>query len=396
MTDRRPLRILMLCPQYRPVLGGYERAAERLSIGLARHGHAVTVITERIKRAWPRRETLDGVDVRRLWCLPYRGVQTMSALWSLAWFLALPGRRYDVWHAHQYGIRTAIAIVIGKIVGRPVVLKLTSTGRLGLADSLDRERLRRFVRARHREVDAVVAITRETRDEALRFGIPPERIHQFGNAVDTADFRPPAGDDKRSARQAVGLDAAGVALYVGRLIPQKNPRALLESWARACGEMPGWQLHMLGDGQMAAELREMIDRLRIDSCTFLHGPQRNVSAWLAAADIYVMPSILEGLSNSLLEAMASSLPTVCTQVSGVEELIAEPGAGIVLPQGDVDGFARALVKLAADSNLRNEMGRIARHVVEARFSIDVIAGQHARLYDRLIAEKRMGASRPRA
>jgi glycosyltransferase involved in cell wall biosynthesis len=394
MTSPQTLRVLMLCPQYRPVLGGYERAAERLSIGLAMQGHAVTVVTERKNRSWPPWEMLDGVDVRRLWCLPYRGVQTMSALWSLAWFLAMRGRRYDVWHAHQYGIRTAIAIAIGKIVGRPVVLKLTSTGRFGLAESLDRERFHHFVRARHCEVDAVVAITRETRDEALQFGIAPERIHLFGNAVDTADFRPTAGDDKRSARKAMGLDAVGVVLYVGRLIPQKNPQALLLAWARARCELPGWQLHMLGDGHMAAELREMIDRLRIESCTFLHGAQRNVPAWLAASDVYAMPSILEGLSNSLLEAMASSLPTVCTEVSGVDELIAEPGAGIVVAQGDIDGFAQAIVKLASDSGLRHKMGTIARHVVEERFSIDVVAGQHARLYARLIAEKHSGASRP--
>jgi glycosyltransferase involved in cell wall biosynthesis len=383
----------MLCPQFRPLLGGYERAAERLSIGLARQGHSVTVVTERASREWPPLETRDGVNVRRLWCLPYAGVHTISALCSLGLFLLLRGHRYDVWHAHQYGIRTAVAIAIGKIVGRPVVLKLTNTGNLGLAMSLDRERLRGFVRARHREVDAVVATTRETRDEALRFGIAPERVHVFGNPVDISDFNAPADAGKPAARAAVGVEAAGVVLYVGRLTPQKNPEALLESWSQARHEMPGWQLHILGDGPMATRLRELIAQAGIESCTFLHGPQRNVPAWLKAADIYVMPSVLEGLSNSLLEAMASSLPTVCTQVSGVDELITEPGAGIVVRQGDIPGFARGLVTLAADPGLRLTMGRIARRVVESRFSIDLIAAQHAGLYDRLAAGRRTDASR---
>lgn len=393
MNPPGKLHILMLCPQYRPVLGGYERAAERLSIGLVAQGHEVTVLTERTNRSWPAREVLDGVSIRRTWCLRRRGVQTLSALWSMACFLLFRGREYDVWHAHQYGIRTAVAIAIGRLLGRPVVLKLTSTGRLGLIESIDRERFRRFVRGRHLLVDAIVATTRETQDEARRFGIPPSRIHLFGNPVDVADFHPHDVRERGLARESLRVRATGMVLYVGRLIPQKNPLALLEAWARAAPDLPGWQLHMLGEGAMSQQLLESIHRLGIGSCTFLHGPQKDVSAWLGAADIYVMSSILEGLSNSMLEAMATALPTICTQVSGVDELIKETRAGFVLPQGDVDGFAAALVTLANDAGLRDRMGRIARSVVEARFSVAVIATQHVRLYERLIAAKRPGASR---
>ena len=232
MSTPRQLRILMLCPQYRPVLGGYERAAERLSIALGVQGHRVTVVTERTNRLWPARETLDGVDIRRVWCAPQRGMQTISALWSQLWFLLIHGRRFDVWHAHQYGIRTAMAIALGKLLGRPLVLKLTSTGSQGLAAHLDREHLPAIVRWLHRRLDAIVATTRETYVEACRFGIPEQRVHLFGNAIDVEAFRPRTVAERDHLRRSLGIDAHGVVIYVGRFATEKNPLALVRAWSR--------------------------------------------------------------------------------------------------------------------------------------------------------------------
>ena len=96
-----PLDVLMIAPQFRPIIGGYERAAERLAIGLVKEGHHVDVVTERRDSAWPVLETLSGVRVRRLWCLPRRGLHVLTALGSLAWFLLREGRSYHVWHVHQ-------------------------------------------------------------------------------------------------------------------------------------------------------------------------------------------------------------------------------------------------------------------------------------------------------
>jgi glycosyltransferase involved in cell wall biosynthesis len=94
----------------------------------------------------------------------------------------------------------------------------------------------------------------------------------------------------------------------------------------------------------------------------------------------------------LIEAMASALPSVCTPVSGVDELVKAPGAGFILPQGDVSAFAAALVTLAMNPGLRLQMGRVARRTAESRFAINVIVDQHVRLYEQLIVEKRQRAS----
>jgi glycosyltransferase involved in cell wall biosynthesis len=374
----------MLCPQYRPVLGGYERAAERLSVALAAQGHEVTVLTERTNRAWPARETLEGVDVRRTWCLPRRGLQTLSALWSQLWFLLLHGRRFDVWHAHQYGIRTALAIAVGELLGRPLILKLTSTGAQGLAASIDREHLPGLVKRLHKHVAAVVATTRETYEEACRFGIPASRVHLFGNAIDVEAFHPRSVEERIRLRKTLGIDAAGIVIYVGRFAAVKNPLALMRAWERAASELPGWRLLFLGEGPLDTELRTTAEKLGLADSITVVGRRPDIPDWLGASDIYALCSIREGLSNSLIEAMAAGLPSVCTQVSGVDELVREPGSGIVVPQDDIAAFADALVRLGRDPDARARLGEVGRKVVEGRFACDVIARLHVDLYTSLV------------
>lgn len=123
----------MLSPQYRPLVGGYERAAERLSAALVTRGHQVTVIAERRDPSWPKAEARDGVSLLRLWCAFKPRLHLLTALPRFAIFLLIRGRSFNVWHVHQYGLHASLAVALGKLLGRPVVLKLTSSGDQGLA-----------------------------------------------------------------------------------------------------------------------------------------------------------------------------------------------------------------------------------------------------------------------
>src|ERR1041384_7013195 len=101
--DGEPFRILMISPQFRPIVGGYERAAERVSAALAEAGLSVVVITERRDHTWPATECIDGYDVRRLFCLYRRHLHVITSLFSFARFLLFHGRDFDIWHVHNYG-----------------------------------------------------------------------------------------------------------------------------------------------------------------------------------------------------------------------------------------------------------------------------------------------------
>jgi hypothetical protein len=100
----------MIAPQFRPLIGGYERAAERLCAALAERGFQVTVIAERRVRSWPVREIVQGYEVRRLPCLYRRQLHIVSSLLVFGIYMLLHGRRFQVWHVHQYGPHAALAV----------------------------------------------------------------------------------------------------------------------------------------------------------------------------------------------------------------------------------------------------------------------------------------------
>ena len=380
--------ILMISPQFRPIVGGYERAAERLSAELVRLGHDVTVIAERRDRSWPAREQQDGVTVRRLWCLYRPHFHQITSLATFALFLFTQGRRFHIWHIHQYGSRAVLAVVMGKLLHRSVVLKLTNSKDQGVQRVIADLPLAGSSRALLLGIDAVVATTQETRVEAEMFGFQADRVYVVGNGIDTQIFYPRSHDERLDLRRQLSVDAAGMIVFVGRLFKQKNPDGLLRAWQLALPNLtPGWKLVFVGDGPMRGELEAFVDEKRIWDTVFFTGQQTNIESWLGAADVYVLASHIEGLSNALLEAMASGLPVVSTRVSGVRETVEEVGAGLVVDVGQKDQLANALILLANDSSLRNQMGRAGRTLILKAYSINHVAVLHERLYDKLLAEK---------
>jgi glycosyltransferase involved in cell wall biosynthesis len=376
----------MISPQFRPSVGGYERAAERLSTALAARGGSVTVITERRQCSWPAHEVVDGVVVRRLPCLYRPHLHMLSSLLAFAWFLLRRGRGFGAWHVHQYGLHAVLAVAMGKLLGRPVVLKLTSSAGKGIRNAVARLPLSPRVAALLRRVDACVAISQETGEEALAFGIPADRIERLANGVDAHRFHPVSSADRLAARADLGLVATGLIVFVGRLSPEKNPDGLLAAWQAAQPRLPsGWKLVLVGDGPMRGALTARIEADGLGESVRLVGERSDVERWLRAADIYVLASHREGLSNTTLEAMASGLPVVSTRVSGSAETVGETGAGLVVDIGRMDEVAGALVRLATDAPLRERMGRNGRAVVEEKYSSDRVAEAYLALYRRLIS-----------
>lgn len=384
----KQLRILMISPQFRPILGGYEQAAERLSLALADRGHSVCVLAERRDPTWPRQECLGSVTLRRWWCLYRMHLHTLSSVIGLIGQLLRTGRQFDVWHVHQYGIQAAVAVLVGRVMKRPVVMKLTSSSDQGLAQMVSRSRMPGLMASILRQVDAVVATTRETVAEAIAFGIPAARVHLLGNGVDIETFAPSDQAARMAMKAALGLGSSPVVLYVGRLSAVKNPAGLLRAWASVCGNLAsGWKLVMVGDGPERPAIEALVSELELSDQVVIAGRQNDVERWMQAADLYVLPSQCEGLSNALLEAMASGLPVVATRVSGVTELIEETGAGLVVDVGDTLDLGRSLARLAGDPEQRTNMGRQARRTIENRFSINAVATSHAALYCQLLTIK---------
>ncbi|MCX7166534.1 MAG: glycosyltransferase family 4 protein [Rhodocyclales bacterium] len=385
----RQLSVLMLSPQYRPIVGGYERAAERLSGALADVGLRVVVIAERRDRAWPAMERIDGYEVQRLFCLYRRHLHAITSLLSFAGFLLRHGRAFDVWHVHQYGYHAALAVVLGKLLHRPVALKLTNSAAMGIEKAMGSGIAGGILRFLHRQVSACIAISDETRAEAIRFGIPDARIHLIPNGVDGRQFYPASLEQRAAARSALGLDCERLVLYVGRLSPEKNPRGLLDAWTGVDTQArDGALLVLVGDGPDWDQVHARAKTPSLVGAVYLAGKRTDVMTWYQAADLYVISSYNEGLSNAMIEALASGLPVIATSVSGAEHIVAAD-AGIVVPIGDMVALAGAIQNLLVSAEKRSRLGLNARRVFEEHFSAAMVAGQINSLY-RLLRRQSQG------
>jgi glycosyltransferase involved in cell wall biosynthesis len=368
------LRIGHLLNSFHPLVGGAERQAAALGDRQAARGHEVTAITRR-RPGLPAVDGLGGVAIHRL----FAGFGAPSFVAAGAWFLATRPAPFDVLHAHQARSNAVLGLV-GRPAHGPLVVKVAGLDvprgrRLG-----DRLRLGLLRRA-----DAVVALTGVMRDELLRLGVPADRLHVIPNGVDVAHFRPASASERARARAARGLDPdRPLVLYMGRLETVKGPDlalAAFEDLARD-GLTQNAQLLIAGAGPLAAGLAVQARALAGGQVQLL-GATQDPAELYRAADILIAPSRAEGLSNTLLEAMAAGLAILATAVGGNMELLVDGQTACVVPLARAP-LAAALRDLLADPERRAALGAAAAREARRTYDLDRIADRYDQLYRALI------------
>jgi glycosyltransferase involved in cell wall biosynthesis len=218
--------------------------------------------------------------------------------------------------------------------------------------------------------DHLIAVSHATKVEMVDAGVPEDIITVIHNGIDTEAWAPARANG--NIRQELKLSPpTPVVGYVGRISPEKD----LETWLRAAAlvadSIPAARFVLVGDGR-DGNTRDRLERLAVSlgigDRVFFAGYRHNLLPAYAAFDIFLLSSRREGLPNSLLEAMAMSVPVVTTDVAGAKELVMDGRTGFVVPQGDVEGIARAVTILADDDCMRKQMGQASRDRIEQEFS----------------------------
>jgi len=174
-------------------------------------------------------------------------------------------------------------------------------------------------------------------------------------------------------------------LCVGRLSPEKNPLGLLNAWSAISPQArSGAWLAMVGDGPDGEAVRGKTESLNLKDSVYFAGNQSEVVRWYRAADVYVTPSHFEGLSNTMLEALACGLPVVSTKVSGSEAVTEPPSCGLVVDVANVQQLADAITSLLQDGVLRTHLAENARRRFESTFSLARVAKETSALYQELL------------
>jgi sugar transferase (PEP-CTERM/EpsH1 system associated) len=220
-------------------------------------------------------------------------------------------------------------------------------------------------------------------------GVREDRVSHIYNGVDQACFAPL--DTRPLAllpQQWQALDGMLIVGTVGRLTPVKDQQLLLRAVAQLRDDRPEFSSQLrvviVGDGPLRADLAKLVTELKLEDLVWMAGDRDDVSALLCTLDVFVLPSLAEGVSNTVLEAMASGLPVIATAAGGNIELVEEGFNGSLFPVGDYHALAQALGGLLDDDEMRAMQGKNARDRVCQRFDWDRTVEAYLAVYDALI------------
>jgi len=216
--------------------------------------------------------------------------------------------------------------------------------------------------------DAMVCVSNDLARQMVEIGIDPRKIHTVLNGIDTSFFS--------LASPKPGTNAVTVA----RLSPEKDIGTLVQAAAIIRKTFPSFQLEIAGDGACMGELKALIRELGLESHVRFLGQVRDVRAVLERSSLFILPSLREGVSLTLLEAMACGLPIVATRVGGTPEVVVEGETGLLVPSNSPDELAQAVLKLLQDSDERWRMGEAARRRVEQHFDIRRTVAEYEQMY----------------
>ena len=215
-------------------------------------------------------------------------------------------------------------------------------------------------------------------------GVPARKIRRICNGVDTARFAP--AETARAWLDAAPFAASGriVIGSLGRMAAVKDPLLLADAFIRLVAQLPEGRarlaLVMAGDGDLRPKVAARLAEAGLASICWLPGSQDDTPELLRALDIFVLPSLAEGISNTILEAMASGLPVIATAVGGNSELVQDGRTGSLVPRADPEALAAALLRYVVDPELRRAHGLAGRARAVAEFSLENMVANYAKVY----------------
>ncbi|MCR5833261.1 MAG: glycosyltransferase family 4 protein [Selenomonadaceae bacterium] len=334
----------------RPTKSGAEIHGENHALQLIKLGHRVTLMTKKRFMFTAARENLNGIDLVRLHP-PFRWLEIFLRLLTthrdIDAFYIIGTPKFSVW-----------AVLFAKIFNKPVTLALT--GKAEIFNAADGWRNKILSMCTN-----YVATTKEIRDGFVeRGGIAPDKISILPHGIDTAKYPQSDENRRRELKRAKGINPESkVLLFCARIVRDKGVDTLQDVWKILHRQFPDAVLFVVGGG-----LNELLDELRklstvLDDSIKVIGEVDEPQEFYQMADVYIFPSRHEGLPTSLLEAMASGLPAVTSDIGGCEDVIENDVNGYRVYSEDANAFAEKIAILFNDNQRRKNFGEQAAKLI---------------------------------
>ena len=282
----------------------------------------------------------------------------------------------DIIHCHGYkeDVHAALAGLGIPLIATNHLWKRT-TRALRLYCWLDGLILRRF--------DEIIAVSDPILDDMRQCSVPEAKLSKIANGIDMRRFETPLQPAERAAvRAGLGLEADAVVVgMLSSLTPEKGHAFALDAMTILAAEFPQVQLCIVGDGGLGESLRARVRSVGLESRIIFAGRRSDIPQVLGSFDVFVLPSLNEGLPMALLEAMAAGLPAVASEVGDVGQAIEDGVSGRLVPPGSSPDLLNALRPLVASAELRRRLGDGARRRVAKHFSSRAMTEAYCRIYD---------------
>ncbi len=381
LSPDKTFRVMMVIESDYPSVdgGGAEAQVETLT-GNRPDGVEVEVVAPLVPFGpEAQHDVVHGCRVQRI---PYPTLPLIGGLimlCRLARLIVKKRREIDAVHCHIAHNMAAVACLVGRLLSLPVLVKLTGMTELengilsrnpspGVA-------MKRWLIKR---ATAVQAVSEELEAALLAKGFDPTRVHRLPNAVDTRLFAP---GDRIVLKVKSGIETAFNACFVGRLVPEKALDSLIHAWAKAIPKDASASLVLVGTGDLEGELKALVADLGRSSQVRFEGfvaDKTVIADYWRIADVGLLTSEFEGLSNALLEAMAAGVPMIGSQVSGNTDLILPGKTGWLFEARDIDQLKACLAEaFLMAPEMRQAMGTAARERALSLVGVD-------RIWERLL------------
>lgn len=354
------------------------------------------VLTTATDPRLPRRAIVDRIEVTRVMAGVAGRMATLQSAVRMVRELLRVLPRVDVVHVQGYSSKNVVLAALCRVFRKPLLMHLQTSRHDEPATVRERGVLAWWA---FRSADAYLSVSQGLAAAYLDAGLPAGRLRVVPNGVDAARFAPATATERKALRQRLQLPAnRPIVLFVGVMMPDKQPHVLFDAWLRmrrATGIVSTLvfvgasdpSLYELGD-RLAERVRAAADAAGVGDDVLFVPPTNQVEDYFRAADVFAMPSAREGLPIVLLEAMACGLPVVASRLPGSTDTMIEPGVnGLLVPPGDVAGFAAGLERLLSNPDEAARLGAAARQTVDARYTIEHVAGQWLDAYHEVLGRR---------
>jgi glycosyltransferase involved in cell wall biosynthesis len=370
------MRILLVAGAYYPEISAAGLQCQATAAVLKDRAR-ISVLVTAVKPGLPASETIGGVDVLRVGVdvrSPMsKGMATIQMVARLAGILP----RVDVVHIHGVSQKNLPVALMARMIGKPVVVTLHTSGQDEPQVAAARGRLAAWV---FRSAKLILPVSPNLMRRCEEFGIPPSRLRLAPNGIDIERFRPASVAERAAIRRDFGWDEhERVVAFVGFFSRDKRPDLLFRAWQRIAAQGVAAKLVYIGatespyfeiDRSLADDIRAKATAMGRAADVVFVDPTHEMERYYRAADVFVLSSIREAHPVALLEAMACGIPVIASRIEGATDVMIEDGVnGRLVNPDDEQALAAALSRVLDTPDEAARLGRQARATVVDRYDI---------------------------